>query len=774
MHMGHGFVMTIGSAALRAGPRAALCCLILAGCNGMDQTWATGIPEPEVEHEAPVPTPDEPPEVVEPAPEPDAPIPDAPDPDITGVTPVDVETEEEIPVIPTPVADAGTTPDADPDPPVVAFDCSTVPAAPVTFETLGGFTSSEDFAFDELGNYIGVDDNANLVRISKTGEKQLWLPSIGGTAGMGMLPDGSVVICDVGEGALKRVYPNGAISVVLGGLLYPNGLDIGPDGFIYVAENAGGRVRRVNPDTGEFTVVALGLRGPNGVAFTNDPSLLYVGSFEGSGVYKLELPAPGELGHASVFARPNGSDLSEPIIACPDNQEGLECDTEYYGIGRCQALANVVDCLPVDPCSELPDGTECSYPAYGSCEAGRCVEAPNPCDGLAEGDECQDVFGSPGVCQTSFGELSCAPPNPCDGLEPGQVCEDPIFGSGVCESDSGYTYCSVPDPCEGRVAGDACEDPFYGAGICTGEDEYLYCQPPNPCEGAEPGTACEDPWFGTGECVTDGEYAYCQPPNVCEGLEEGASCSDVFTPEGRCLAYDDGLFCVPPSVCDDLAEGDPCNEFGFQGICVSDQAHLYCGYPDVCDSLTEGDPCSNEFIENGTCQDQGGRLLCTPPNPCDGLNEGDACTDPNLSVGDGVCMDYYADGTLSCMSVVCVGVEEGARCDDPQLGAGRCYGGVCYGGSVNGPGGIDGMGVDACGNVYATEYVHGNVWRISPAGEIELLAELPSGWIPNVKWGRDLGGFSSQVMYVTDRDEGRLFALSVGVPGATEFYSSQP
>ena len=86
-------------------------------------------------------------------------------------------------------------------------------------------------------------------------------------------------------------------------------------------------------------------------------------------------------------------------------------------------------------------------------------------------------------------------------------------------------------------------------------------------------------------------------------------------------------------------------------------------------------------------------------------------------------------------------------------------------------GGIDGMGVDACGNVYATEYSYGNVWRISPAGQIELLAHVPSSWIPNLKWGRDLGGFSSEVMYVADRDGLGLFGIPVGVPGATEFYA---
>lgn len=769
MGMGTGFFATVG------------CCLILAGCNGMDQTWATPPPaEVAPEGEPAVPDP-EPPENAAPEPEP-------PTPNNGGIEPVGGDGEDPIPETPSPEAPSPEAPSPDtpspeippvvdvdppePEPPA-AFDCSTVPAAPVTFEELEGFASSEDFAFDELGNYVGVDDNGNLIRVSKEGEKQLWSPSIGATAGMGILPDGSVVICDVGEGALKRVYPNGAVSVVLGGLLYPNGLDIGPDGFVYVAENAGGRVRRVNPDTGEFTIVALGLKGPNGVAFTNDPSLLYVGSFEGSGVYKIELPAPGELGHASVFARPNGSTLREPIIACPDNEEGLECDTEWYGTGRCQALANVVDCLPIDQCPNLPDGTYCSYPVAGTCEAGQCVEQPNPCDGIALGEACEDPIGGPGVCQEFLGQRFCEPPNPCEGLEPGAACENPFFGAGVCEGDAGYMYCTYRDPCEGRAEGDACEDPFYGAGECIAGGDYLYCAPPNPCEGAEAGAACEDPYFGEGECVVEQGFSYCQPPNACEGLEEGAPCSDYFTPEGHCFAFEGRLSCIAPNVCDDLEKNDRCDDFGFEGVCVPYEGHLYCGYPDVCDTLEEGDACSNEFIESGTCAFQGGRLMCTPPNPCDGLSEGATCTDRFARVGAGICLDNYGEGTLSCLSAVCVGLEDGARCEDPEFGPGRCYSGICYTGA-NGPGGIDGMGVDTCGNVYATEYIHGNVWRISPAGEIELLVELPSAWIPNVKWGRDLGGFSSQVMYVADRLEGRLFGVAVGVPGATEFFASQP
>jgi sugar lactone lactonase YvrE len=308
--------------------------------------------------------------------------------------------------------------------------------------------------FDQEGNYVGVDDNGNLVRISQDKKKKLWVPAVGEVAGMGLLPDGSLVFCNVDKGSLQRVQPNGSIVTVLGGLLYPNGLDLGPDGFVYVAENGAGRVRRVNVDTGEFTVVAMGLQGPNGVAFSKEPNLFFVGSFEGSGVYKVVVPAPGQLGQASVFARPNGSQLREPTLSCPAMKEGESCSVpgQFTG-GTCKRIANVIDC----------------------------------------------------------------------------------------------TKDTTIQPCNGQG--------------CTS------------------------------------------------------------------------------------------SEFG---------------------------------------------------------------------------------------------------------------------------GGIDGLGVDACGNVYATEYSYGNLWRISPQGKIEQLAKLPAMWIPNLKWGRGLGGFKRDVLFVADRDEGRLFAVSVGLPGASSLLGGTP
>ena len=81
-------------------------------------------------------------------------------------------------------------------------------------------------------------------------------------------------------------------------------------------------------------------------------------------------------------------------------------------------------------------------------------------------------------------------------------------------------------------------------------------------------------------------------------------------------------------------------------------------------------------------------------------------------------------------------------------------------------GGFDGINVDVCGNVYITEYIQGKVWRVTPDGlHGDLVVDLPSSWIPNMRWGNDVGGWSSDILYVSDRDQGRLFALHMGIAG---------
>ena len=108
-----------------------------------------------------------------------------------------------------------------------------------------------------------------------------------------VMPDGSVALVEIARGTVTRVAPDGTVSVIadLGG--GPNGLATGPDGALYVCNNggfewheepgmirpigtptsyAGGRIERVDPNTGEFRVLyercgEQKLKGPNDIVF---------------------------------------------------------------------------------------------------------------------------------------------------------------------------------------------------------------------------------------------------------------------------------------------------------------------------------------------------------------------------------------------------------------------------------------------------------------------------------------------------------------------------
>jgi len=90
-----------------------------------------------------------------------------------------------------------------------------------------------------------------------------------------------------------------------------------------------------------------------------------------------------------------------------------------------------------------------------------------------------------------------------------------------------------------------------------------------------------------------------------------------------------------------------------------------------------------------------------------------------------------------------------------------------------GDGALDGMAVDACGNVYVCEFGPGTVWRITPDGvSLVPLVELgeDSGWIPNMQWGSGIGGWDSETLYVLDNNMGRVFAVPTGVGGKPRAY----
>lgn len=146
------------------------------------------------------------------------------------------------------------------------------------------------------------------------------------------LGDGSVLLVEIARGTLTRVDSDGSVEVVaeLGG--GPNGAALGPDGACYVCNNggmefhhvrgktypgnqpadyAGGRIERVDLQTGEVTVLYthagdVQLRGPNDLVFDRTGGFW----FTDHGKHR-----PRESDRTGVFyATADGSSIAEVIF----------------------------------------------------------------------------------------------------------------------------------------------------------------------------------------------------------------------------------------------------------------------------------------------------------------------------------------------------------------------------------------------------------------------------------------------------------------------------
>jgi gluconolactonase len=153
-----------------------------------------------------------------------------------------------------------------------------------------------------------------------------------------VLPDGSVLVCEMARGTLSRVLPDGSVSVVaeLGGS--PNGEALGPDGAVYVVNNggmtfrrrgellipdppakqrSGGALQRVELNSGRVSVLysqtqGHALRSPNDIVFDHwggcwftDPGVPHTDDADSGAVFWAN-PDGSELKQVWELAGPNG------------------------------------------------------------------------------------------------------------------------------------------------------------------------------------------------------------------------------------------------------------------------------------------------------------------------------------------------------------------------------------------------------------------------------------------------------------------------------------
>jgi hypothetical protein len=244
--------------------------------------------------------------------------------------------------------DADRTPDAEPPPDVsppdasppdaMPLDCDNLPPGPFTPVQVGSAVASEDLAFDAAGNLVGADD-FTIYKTMRFGPPQVFVANVQFRAGMRFLPNGHLVFANDSEGTLVRVDPEGVRYTMVTGLSYPNGLTVDDEGFVYLTEHDAGQVRRIDPMTGDNTILVTGMTNPNGLTFNATYDLLYIGCFSGEGtIYTMTIDEDGSPGPLTAWATGVGSGMLDGmgVDACGNV---YVCDYTYEGNSKLYRLS---------------------------------------------------------------------------------------------------------------------------------------------------------------------------------------------------------------------------------------------------------------------------------------------------------------------------------------------------------------------------------------------------------------------------------------------------
>ena len=186
------------------------------------------------------------------------------------------------------------------------------------FSIVNGPRAVEDMTIDDEGYLWGAQDGV-IFRTLFEGTPEIVVPDAGGTGralitGILILPNGDIIYADTDTNTIYRANVSGGKEAILSDMSRPNGLELDQNGMVYVAETGGNRVRRVDIDTGEFTIMTEEIEQPDGVTLSPDFDVLYISSASTGIVYALEIGADGEPGELTAFKSNLGQQLNDMVV----------------------------------------------------------------------------------------------------------------------------------------------------------------------------------------------------------------------------------------------------------------------------------------------------------------------------------------------------------------------------------------------------------------------------------------------------------------------------
>ena len=201
-----------------------------------------------------------------------------------------------------------------------------------------GFEFTEGPVWHPDGYLLFSDIPANRIyRWDGAGPAEVWREPSGHSNGLTLDREGRLVACEHGNRRVSRTEADGtvvALAEQYGGkrLNSPNDVAIRSDGTIYFTDPPYGiqpeereqpcnGVYRILPD-GRLELLVDDLDRPNGLAFSPDESVLYIGDSPRRHVRAFDVRPDGTLGTSHVFG-----DMDHPQPGSPD---GMKVDAEGH------------------------------------------------------------------------------------------------------------------------------------------------------------------------------------------------------------------------------------------------------------------------------------------------------------------------------------------------------------------------------------------------------------------------------------------------------------
>ena len=209
-----------------------------------------------------------------------------PPPTATDV-PTDTDVDTDI------VTTADTAPPVDTDPGIPEIDCTVLPAGPFMGRQLGSPRAYHGLAFDQLGNLVGSDGN-NLLISTDSNATQIFVPNAGSAQQMAYLQNGDLAVA-FDSGQIQTIAPNGVRTTLASGIS-AYGLEIGPDGYIYTANQS--QVHRIDPTGVQGPAVVVptsAVSTPKVITFDRVGTQMFVGTnFSNGQVWRFDIGTDGD------------------------------------------------------------------------------------------------------------------------------------------------------------------------------------------------------------------------------------------------------------------------------------------------------------------------------------------------------------------------------------------------------------------------------------------------------------------------------------------------